>query len=541
MSSSEQKIFRCGLDIGSTTAKLVILDDQENLDKALVFQRYQRHEARIRETLLSVLGEAHDAIGDCRLIVAITGSAGMGISERSEIPFVQEVVAAAELTQRYYPQVRTLVDIGGEDSKLILFDDEGRADMRMNGACAGGTGSFIDQTASLIDQPVERFNELAQGHARVYPIASRCGVFAKTDIQNLLARGVSREDVAISVFHAVALQTVNALARGFEPRAKVLMSGGPLTFLPLLREVMLEKLNLEPGDLEDFTHPELISALGAAAAAEEKGLEIDLGELIQRLKTAKAKPILLNDREPALFDNPEEYLDWQEQRFTPAPRIGLADLDGKTCFIGIDSGSTTTKIVLIDEAGRVALDAYEYNRGDAIGAVRRGLTHFDDQLKEAGVEIRIRHTAVTGYGEDLIRAVFELDLGIVETIAHLRAARSIDPKVSFVLDIGGQDMKAMFVDDGHIRSIEINEACSSGCGSFIQTFAEVLRIPLQDFATQACQAQAPCSLGSRCTVFMNSKVKQFQREGAEVSDIAAGLAYSVGAQLPQQGAQNHRL
>lgn len=521
--------LRCGIDIGSTTAKVILVscDPEGKSPPRTLFTQYRRHDARVRETLEGIFSEVLEELGNVEVKICLTGSAGMGVSERLEIPFVQEVVAAAEVVRAQHPDVRTLLDIGGEDSKLILFDERGRADMRMNGSCAGGTGAFIDQMAVLLGVPVTELESLAQGHTHIQPIASRCGVFAKTDVQNLLARSVPKADIAASVFHAVALQTVNALARATTIQGKLLLSGGPLTFLPTLRAAAIDRFGLQEEDVVSPEHPELFSALGAALSEEGNHHPVRLGRLLQRLRDDRPDTATTSQREAPLFADAEDFARWNATRFTRIGRTPLADLHGQPCFLGIDSGSTTTKMALIDQNGRMVLDFYTFNQGDPVAAVQKGLRTLQATLSEAGVQPHLAGSATTGYGEDLVRNVFGLDVGLVETIAHLRAAREVAPDVSFVLDIGGQDMKAMYVENGEIRSIEINEACSSGCGSFLQTFAEVLGMPVAEFAEKACDAQAPCKLGSRCTVFMNSRVKQFLREGASVEDLAAGLAYSV--------------
>ncbi len=527
--SDTPSILRCGIDLGSTTAKVLVIacDSEQVVAPQTLFSTYRRHDARVRETLIDIFEGIRASLGDVELRVCVTGSAGMGVCERLELPFVQEVVAAAEVARRQYPQVRTLLDIGGEDSKLILLDERGRADMRMNGSCAGGTGAFIDQMAVLLGVPVHELESLAQQREQIVPIASRCGVFAKTDVQNLLSRSVPKADIAASVLHAVALQTVNALARATSISGKLLLTGGPLTFLPTLRAEAIARFGLQPDDVVELENPELFSALGAALAPEGLRQLTSVSHLLARLQAAQPGAHALTQREAALFSDVAEFEAWSAQRFHRVQRVDVRELHDTPCYLGIDSGSTTTKMALIDRQGRIALHWYDFNQGDPVGTVQRGLLHLDKELSQAQVRPQWAGTAVTGYGEDLVRNVFGLDLGLVETIAHLRAAREMVPEVSFVLDIGGQDMKAMFVERGEIRGIDINEACSSGCGSFLQTFAEVLGIPIASFAEQACSAAAPCKLGSRCTVFMNSRVKQFLREGATVQDLSAGLAYSV--------------
>ncbi|MBN1850152.1 MAG: 2-hydroxyacyl-CoA dehydratase [Deltaproteobacteria bacterium] len=515
--------FRAGIDIGSTTVKMVILDK----DGTPLFTDYRRHDARIHSTLKLILGRVLNLLGDRRINLRVTGSAGMGLSERLNIPFIQEVVASAEVAQSIYPDVKTLVDIGGEDSKLIFFNGKGRFDIRMNGNCAGGTGAFIDQMAVLLGVAVEELNSLAGKHTSIFPIASRCGVFAKTDIQALMSRGVSSPDIAISVFHAVALQTINTLARGFTPKPKVIFAGGPLTFLPMLKDVMLDRMGLTRSDMVEMDYPALLPAMGAAVSTQSETFERSISELITLVQSDRPISPADKDHPDCLFRDAEEYDQWKRQRFYRVERARLQDLHGVDCFVGVDSGSTTTKMVLADDRGRIALDYYTYNKGDHVAAVQQGFQYLYETLRDRGVDARIAGTAVTGYGEEFIRTVFGLDAGVVETLAHYKAAHHLVGSVDFMLDIGGQDMKAMFIQDDVVQKIEINEACSSGCGTFLQTFAQTLKCSVKDFAEKACLSPSPCDLGSRCTVFMNSRVKQSLREGADIQDIAAGLAYSV--------------
>ncbi|MBW2650445.1 MAG: 2-hydroxyacyl-CoA dehydratase, partial [Deltaproteobacteria bacterium] len=549
-----KQTYLSGIDIGSTTVKVVICD---NSGKP-VFSRYRRHNAVILDTALYMLKEAHDEMGDIQLNLAVTGSAGMGVAESLGIPFVQEVVASAKLIKTCYHDVRTLIEIGGEDSKIVFFDDRFRPDIRMNGSCAGGTGAFIDQMAVLLDVSIADLDQLAKESTSIHPIASRCGVFAKTDIQALLSNKVSREDIAASVFHAVALQVITTLARGSDIKKKVLFAGGPLKFFPQLQKAFIDILGLNiKEDLVIPEHPEFIPAIGAAlvnmvnrvnrdsalfnqraegvvSVTNKKGAvpiyEITIQKLIQLIKTDKIRVPQGSEinRLSPLFSDPSEFEAWEKRHAQQiVKKIDISKIDGKLCFLGVDSGSTTTKLVLIDSEGRVALTHYASNDGDSIQAVREGLNKFQEEFQKAGITPRIVRTAATGYGEDLIRAAFDLDDGVVETMAHLRAARYFDKDVSFILDIGGQDMKAIYVNDGAVSDIQVNEACSSGCGSFIETFAHSLGHDVSQFAGLACQKNVPFDLGSRCTVFMNSRVKQALREGATVSDISAGLAYSV--------------
>ena len=523
MSSS---LHRLGIDIGSTTAKVVVLDNTNKV----VFSIYQRHNAETLQTIRQALQMAQQELGDIPIYLFVTGSAGMGLSEKYHLPFIQEVVASAEVVQRLYPNVHTLIDIGGEDAKIIFFDGSERPpDMRMNGACAGGTGAFIDQMATLLNVSVSTLNELAQNYTHIYPIASRCGVFAKTDVQNLLAREIAREDIAASILHAVILQTLTTLARGRNPAPNILFCGGPLTFLSTLRSAFIKALNINENDVLQTNNAELLPAIGAALSANADHDEVTLSTLIKQLADDPAQPARANNRLQPLFAKPADYAQWEAARQQhKVERSQITDpADDAPCFLGVDSGSTTTKVVLVDDAGRLLFDYYASNRGNPLEAVRIGLTQIKTAFAAHGKEPHILRSVVTGYGEELVQSAFGFDEGIVETLAHFRAARHFDPQVSFILDIGGQDMKAIFVEHGHIRNIEINEACSSGCGSFIQSFAESLGHTVSDFAISACSSDAPCDLGTRCTVFMNSKVKQSLREGATINDISAGLAYSV--------------
>ena len=527
--------YPTGIDIGSTTVKVVICG---NSGKP-VFSRYRRHNAVILDTVLHILKEAHDEMGDIQLDLAVTGSAGMGIAESLGIPFVQEVVASAKLIKKIYPDVRTLIEIGGEDSKIVFFDDHFRPDIRMNGSCAGGTGAFIDQMAVLLDVSLPDFDRLAGNSTSIHPIASRCGVFAKTDIQALLSNKVSKEDIAASVFHAVALQVITTLARGHEIRKQILFAGGPLKFFPQLQKAFINVLELNrEEDLVISDYSEFIPAMGVALNHSLTGVEnkddpsfkITIQKLIQLME--KAKPRVSqgseSNRLSPLFSNLSEFEAWEKRHAQQiVKKIDISKIDGKLCFLGVDSGSTTTKLVLIDSDGRIALTHYASNNGDSIQAAREGLNKFQEEFQRAGITPRVVRTAATGYGEDLIRAAFDLNDGVVETMAHYRAASSFDKDVSFILDIGGQDMKAIYINGGAVSDIQINEACSSGCGSFIETFAHSLGYDVSEFAGLACQKNESFDLGSRCTVFMNSRVKQALREGATVSDISAGLAYSV--------------
>ena len=515
--------LKLGIDIGSTTAKVVIIDQ----DAKIIFSAYRRHHAETLETLLVLLKDILQSLGDITFDLLITGSAGLGISEKFDLPFIQEVVASAEVVKQLYPQVKTLIDIGGEDAKMIFFSLDGPPDIRMNGSCAGGTGAFIDEMATLLNIPVSELNELARQSTVIYPMASRCGVFAKTDLQNLLSREIPRGDIAASVFHAVVLQTLATLSRGYDPTPQVLFSGGPLTFLPTLKTTFMDVMKIAADEVLEVENAELLPALGAALTPSESRKSFSLTQLTKQLNTPQLQQVNRN-RLDALFPNTVAYQEWEAARGQhKIERVDPRDVKDNRYFLGVDSGSTTTKLVLIDSQGRVAFDYYASNQGNAIQAVQQGLAKACQHFVGNSCKPKISRSMVTGYGEDLIQAAFNLDEGMVETLAHFRAARAFDENVSFILDIGGQDMKAIFVEDGQIRNIEINEACSSGCGSFIESFARSMGYDVANFAEIACTSEVPCDLGTRCTVFMNSRVKQALREGAEVSDISAGLAYSV--------------
>lgn len=521
--------YLAGIDLGSTTAKLVISKQKADNDLDIVFSRYKRHHANVKGTVIDLLKEAFSVLGDIDLHFAITGSAGMGVAEQLKITFVQEVVAAADYIKIKYPDIRTFIEIGGEDSKIIFFDEKFRADMRMNGSCAGGTGAFIDQISVLLDVPVEEFNDLAKKSTRIYPIASRCGVFAKTDVQSLLSNNVPKEDIAQSAFHAVALQVLSTLTRGRDIHPKILLAGGPLTFNSELRKAFIEVIG--EGHAHDFVipeNPELVPASGTALASLASEV-YKLSGIISSLESVSHEGLKRTlSSIPAVFNDDEEYKNWRKkyEKFN----VKRHDIKSGTkidAILGIDSGSTTTKIVLIDLDGNVIFTHYENNKGNTLGSIQRGLTLFRDKARELNIELNIIQAAATGYGEGLIKAAFGLDAGIVETMAHFRAARHFEPEVSFILDIGGQDMKAMFIRDNMIADIQINEACSSGCGSFIETFANNMNYKVADFAELACTSRSPYDLGTRCTVFMNTKVKQALREGVPICDIAAGLSFSV--------------
>ena len=521
--------YRVGIDIGSTTAKVVFIDANGDI----VFSDYQRHNADILKELTAAFLKSKNKLGDCVISLVITGSAGMGVSEKFNVPFIQEVVAAADVVKEKYPDVKTLIDIGGEDAKMIFFSDGKVPDIRMNGSCAGGTGAFIDQVASLLGIQSIEINNLAANYKNIYPIASRCGVFTKTDVQNLIAKNVSREDISASVFNAVVMQTITSLARGYDIEPNVFFCGGPLTFLTELPKFFINRLNLKEEDCIITEYSQLIPALGCAMhepTGNESRLEILLSDFLYLIQNYSGSNVEdYTERLDVLFDNEKDFNSWNaEKEKNKIKLLDIMEIDNKDKFYcGIDSGSTTTKIVVINSKEDIVYSYYSRNNGKPLETIVNGFSKLEQELKASGKNINITKSAVTGYGEDLVKAAFNIDYGIVETIAHYTAARKFKDDVSFILDIGGQDMKAIFVDNGAINRLEVNEACSSGCGSFIEGFANSLKYSVSDFANIACFATHPCDLGTRCTVFMNSKVKQFLREGATVADIAAGLAYSV--------------
>ena len=521
-----EKELTIGIDIGSTTVKVVVLDSHDER----CYVDYRRHNMNIRATVLESLAPVANQYPEARVRVAVTGSVGMGYAECWHLPFVQEVIAAATLVRRQFPQTRTFIDIGGEDSKMIFFEEGRVPDIRMNGNCAGGTGAFIDQTASLLNVDPSELNTLAENAQTVYPIASRCGVFSKTDIQNLLARHVSKEDVALSVFHAVALQVIGTLSRGLDVCPPVFFCGGPFAFLPMLKKTFLNNLHITEADCVPVPDARVVPAHGAALMAANVCHETaTMAQFIHNVEHAAIDgDTLLQNRLDPLFTDDDEFEAWKRnKRNFFVPRVEWGGVRDNRIYMGVDSGSTTTKLVVLDAEGRLLHSDYRNNNGNSFGTFLNALQDFKRTCDEHGFSPRIAGSAVTGYGENLLKTAFGLHYGVVETMAHYLGAKSVSPDVSFILDIGGQDMKAIFVENQAIRRLEINEACSSGCGSFIETFAKMLGYSVAGFAQIACEARHPYDLGTRCTVFMNSKVKQAMREGTTPEDISAGFAYSV--------------
>lgn len=520
-------ILNMGIDIGSTTVKVVVLDANKNI----LHTDYRRHNMNIRETVKAAVLPVAEQHPDSELRIAVTGSVGMGYAECWHLPFVQEVISAATLVKEQFRSTRTFIDIGGEDSKMIFFEEGRVPDIRMNGNCAGGTGAFIDQTAGLLNVSTSELNTLAEQAETIYPIASRCGVFSKTDIQNLLARHVSKADVALSVFHAVALQVIGTLSRGLDVKPPVFFCGGPFAFLPMLKKTFLDNLHITEQDCMDVPDARVVPAHGAALMAIDACKEpLSMSTFVYNIEhlVIDNEEALLNDRLAPLFNNITEFEAWKKQKQDHfVPTVDWKEMDSEEVFMGVDSGSTTTKLVVLDLQGRLLYKDYRSNNGNSFGAFQDALTGFKKACDEHDFHAKIVNSAVTGYGENLLKTAFGLHHGVVETMAHYLGAKRVSPEVSFILDIGGQDMKAIFVENQAIRRLEINEACSSGCGSFIETFAKMLGYKVADFAQIACEASHPYDLGTRCTVFMNSKVKQAMREGTTPEDISAGFAYSV--------------
>lgn len=506
-----------GIDIGSTTAKIVVIRDGE-----VVWEKYERHMSQVRQKTLEMLKDASDAIGKGKVRVAVSGSAGLGMANAAGLAFVQEVFATGEVVKTLVPETSAVIELGGEDAKVIFF--EGGTDERMNGSCAGGTGAFIDQMATLLNVTPDELDEMSLKSERIYPIASRCGVFAKTDIQPLLNQGARKEDIAASIYQAVVNQTIAGLAQGRRIKGTVMFLGGPLYFCKGLRRRFVETLKLDSEHAIFPDYARFSVALGAALyAAGNVNDEIYADELCNRIEGAVSVKAETAHIKP-LFENDEQYKEFcRRHSAADVPRSDINGYSGNA-WLGIDCGSTTTKLVLIGEDDSLLYTYYNSNKGNPVEIVREQLEKIYDLC---GDRVKICGSAVTGYGEELICSGFGVDRGIVETIAHYTAARHFDPHVDFILDIGGQDIKCFRVKNNSIDSIMLNEACSSGCGSFLETFARSMGYTVEEFARLGLYGKAPVDLGSRCTVFMNSSVKQAQKDGAGVEDISAGLSVSV--------------
>ncbi len=510
------KVFSLGIDVGSTTVKTVILDESGNIIRS----RYQRHFSKVRETVEEQLSEIAAEYSGCEFRLSITGSAGLGLANASGLPFVQEVFGAFIAVKNSYPDADVVIELGGEDAKIIFLT--GGVEQRMNGSCAGGTGAFIDQMATLLGITTDELDRLALSAEKLYPIASRCGVFAKSDIQPLLNQGAKREDIAASIFQAVVDQTVSGLAQGREIKGKVLFLGGPLSFQKGLRKAFVNTLKLSD---ENAVFPEnapCFMAYGCALHAKDTCEPMPIDEITERLKNAEMKDDIITGQ--PLFGSKEEYESFvARHRQFDLKYADIGKYEGEA-FLGIDAGSTTTKLVLITPKGELLYQHYCSSMGRPLDIISSKLK---DIYALAGDRVKIVSSAVTGYGEDLIKAGLGIDHGIVETVAHYKAASFFEPDVDFIIDIGGQDIKCFKIKNKAIDSIMLNEACSSGCGSFIQTFALAMGYDIAEFSQLGLFAERPVDLGSRCTVFMNSSVKQAQKDGASVEDISAGLSSSI--------------
>lgn len=508
--------YKLGIDVGSTTIKIVALDSYNKV----IYNDYRRHFSDIKNTLIDSLEECFKKIGNFDLKITVTGSGGIGVAQWLQCDFQQEVIACTRAVEEFINKTDVVIELGGEDAKITYL--KGGIDQRMNGTCAGGTGAFIDQMAILLNTDAQGLNILARDAENIYPIASRCGVFAKTDIQPLINEGAKKSDIAVSIFQAVVDQTISGLACGKPIRGKVTFLGGPLHFLDSLRERFIKTLNLKEGEYFAPENSEIYVALGAAILSENNEI-ISSKELIKKLNSISEKEIEDNFLEP-LFKNDKEYFDFKKRHDSSVvPKSDLKTYKGNI-FLGIDVGSTTTKAVVLGQNGELLYSSYNNNEGSPLNKTLEILKELYILINK---DTRIAKATVTGYGEGLIKAALGIDIGEIETICHFRGAKEFMPNVEFILDIGGQDMKALMIKDGVINNILLNEACSSGCGSFIEGFSKSLGISIDEFAKLAISSKRPVDLGSRCTVFMNSKVKQVQKEGVSVSDISAGLSYSV--------------
>ena len=508
--------LKIGIDVGSTTVKVIVLGENDEL----LYRSYERHFSMVREKTCELLEKTGDLLTGRKVRAVITGSAGLGLAKSAGVNFVQEVFATAEAVERFIPDTDAVIELGGEDAKIIFFG--GSLEERMNGSCAGGTGAFIDQMATLVGVTADELDALSLNYEKIYPIASRCGVFAKSDIQPILNQGARKEDVAASIFQAVVDQTVAGLAQGRDIAGKVVFLGGPLHFLQGLRNRFQETLKLDADHAIFPENGDCFAAIGAGLCAE--GYEPEpYEEILDRLRKSVEDRGNTQTVDP-LFASQAEYDEFlaRHNAKTP-PAIDVSSYSGKA-YLGIDAGSTTTKLCLVAPDGGLLYTYYSSNRGNPVSVI---LEQMKEIYRLCGDRIKIAGSAVTGYGEDLITSAFQVDAGLVETVAHFRAASHFSPGVDFIIDIGGQDMKCFKIRNNAVDSIMLNEACSSGCGSFIETFAKALGYNIADFSKMGLMAEHPVNLGSRCTVFMNSSVKQAQKDGATVEDISAGLSISI--------------
>lgn len=503
-----------GIDVGSTTVKIVLIDESNNI----LFKRYERHMSNVFEKVKELIRDFNKEYSE-KMYIAITGSGGMSLAEQLHIPFEQEVIACSKAVETIIPDTDVVIELGGEDAKITFY--EGTVEQRMNGTCAGGTGAFIDQMALLLNTNAKGLNDAAKNYSTIYPIAARCGVFAKTDIQPLINEGASLEDLAASIFQAVVEQTITGLACGRVIRGNVAFLGGPLSFLPELRKRFETTLDLSENQVIFPDDAQYYVAIGAALLANE---QITTGELLERLINTRQEKSISNKTLPALFESQKDYEDFKQRHsLHSVPKKELESAVGN-CFLGIDAGSTTTKAALIDEDGCLLYTFYKNNKGNPVSTVKAMLK---DLYSKMPSNLHITYTVTTGYGEKLIQSAFHADYGEIETVAHYTGAKAFLPDVDFILDIGGQDMKCIKIKNNAIYNIMLNEACSSGCGSFLESFAKSVDLTTKEFAQKAIEAKNPVDLGTRCTVFMNSKVKQAQKEGATLGDISAGLSYSI--------------
>lgn len=509
--------YKIGIDAGSTTLKCIVLNEEDKI----LYSNYERHYSKVREKLIEELENIKGIIENKKFKIAITGSAGYGISKEYNLPFVQEVFATTLAIKRYYDDVDVAIELGGEDAKIIFLT--GGFEERMNSSCAGGTGAFIDQMAHLMGLTVDEMDNLSLKHENIYEIASRCGVFAKTDIQPLLNQGARKEDISASVFQSVVNQTIGGLAQGRSIEGKIMFLGGPLYFCKGLRERFIKTLKLKDNDVVSPENAQVFVAIGSAIYSKENNKKYEYEELLNTIKENHNEISTMNVIDP-LFNSEEEYNEFKERH--KKAKVKVSDINNYTgeAYVGIDAGSTTTKVVLIDKEDNILYEYYGSNKGNPIEVVKKELKHI---YNICGEKIKIMGSAVTGYGEELIKKAFSIDFGIVETVAHYIAASHFNPKVDFILDIGGQDIKCFKIKDGIVANIMLNEACSSGCGSFIESFANQMGYDVETFSKLGLFAKHGADLGSRCTVFMNSSVKQAQKEGATVEDLSAGLSVSV--------------
>ncbi|HJJ47830.1 MAG TPA: acyl-CoA dehydratase activase [Methanocorpusculum sp.] len=508
--------LKIGIDIGSTTVKVIILDENNKI----LFRAYERHFSKVREKSAEILSRTKEIVQTRAVRLLITGSAGLGVAKSAGLPFIQEVFATAKSVRTYIPACDSVIELGGEDAKIIFF--RGSLEERMNGTCAGGTGAFIDQMATLLNVSVDELDRLAMNYEKIYPIASRCGVFAKTDIQPILNQGGRKEDVAASIFQAVVDQTIAGLTQGRALGDTIVFLGGPLYYYKALRARFAETLHLDETHAVFPENADCYAALGAALSTDGYDA-LSFDDIIRKIKESAHDTTLTNTMAP-LFESEEEYAAFCARHNANAPpKSDISTYEGPA-WLGIDAGSTTTKIVLIDKDCGILYTYYGSNKGNPVQIVYDELNKI---YARAGDRIKISGSAVTGYGEDLLKNAFRIDAGLVETVAHYRAARHFNPDVDFIIDIGGQDMKCFKIRNGAVDSIFLNEACSSGCGSFIETFARALGYEIEEFSKLGLFVKHPVNLGSRCTVFMNSSVKQAQRDGASVADISAGLSISI--------------